>query len=373
MTISATNLASAVDGLLEAALLGDDWNEPFARFARAAGADGATLVRDEPTGRLRPRLHNEFVLATESIAGPVADYLNGLAPPDPRTSRVFPKFGEGFITDLDQFTMDEIRMSPFYEDFLWARRMRWHACAVVDDSNELGALFLSLKRFIHQDHYEPAEIGQINAALPRVRMAAAISRAVLRAESRGIGRALGQRGEAVIELDGRGRVIGLSAAAIELIGQDVNLAGGRLVAPLPQDNQRLERAIAAPLDDPPRVACVILPSDTPGRRLVLRTMPVVGAGRDVFGVAAALAMLTVWEKPDTPPVGLVAALREAFDLTAAEARVAALIGLGVTLADAARILAITAGTARNYLKAAQQKTGLSRQVELAAVVALMQA
>jgi DNA-binding CsgD family transcriptional regulator len=102
-------------------------------------------------------------------------------------------------------------------------------------------------------------------------------------------------------------------------------------------------------------------------------MPVVGAARDVFGMAVALAVLTVWEKPDVPPAGLVASLREAFDLTTAEARVAALIGLGVTLADAARILTITVGTARNYLKAAQQKTGLSRQAELAAIVALMQA
>lgn len=373
MTISATNLASAVDGLLEAALLGDDWNEPLARFAVAAGADGATLVRDEPMGRLRARLHDEFVLATESIAGPVADYLNGLAPPDPRTSRVFPRFGEGFITDRDQFSMDEISRSPFYEEFLRPRRMRWHACAVVDRSDELGALYLSLKRFVHRDHYEPGEIEMINAALPRARMAAAISRAVLRAESRGMGRALGQRGEAVIELDGRGRVIGLSASAIELIGQDIHLAGGRLVAPLPQDSQRLERAIAAPLGDPPRVACVILSSDTPGRRLVLRTMPVVGAAHDVFGTAMALAVLTVWEKPDVPPAGLVAALREAFDLTAAEARVAALVGLGVSPRDAARILAITAGTARTYLKTVQQKTGLSRQAELAAVVALMQA
>lgn len=372
MTISKTALANAVDGLLETALLGNDWREPLANFALAARASGATLVRNEPSSRLQYLLHDEFVLATESIADHVADYLTGQAPPDPRTRRVSPKFRQGFVTDYDQFSQDEIKRNAFYEEFLRPRQLRWHACGLIDRSRIHGRLFLSLKRSIEQDHYTPAEIQTINEALPKVQMAASISRAVLRAENQGLGKALGQRGEAVIELDNRGRILGISDAANSLIGYVIGTPGGYLSAPLAQDAARLQKAIAAPLRDPPRVACILLGTAVPGRRIVLRTMPVVGIAHDIFGAAAALAVVSVWEKPTRPPQKLLTTLCEAFDLTAAEARVTALIGLGISPADAAGMLKISTGTARNYFKAAQSKIGISRQAELASLVALMQ-
>jgi len=342
-------------------------------FASAAEASGATLVRNEPSSRLQYLLHDEFVLATDSIADHVSDYLTGQAPPDPRTRRVSPKFRHGFVTDYDQFSQDEINRSAFYEEFLRPRHLRWHACGLIDRSHIHGRLFLSLKRSTEQGHYTPQEIQAINQALPKVQMAASISRAVLRAENDGIGKALGQRGEAVIELDNRGRIISFSDAAHSLIGSVIGTLGGFLSAPLAQDEARLRKAIAAPLREPPRVACILLGTTDPGRRLVLRTMPVVGIAHDIFGAAAALAVVSVWERPSRPPPKLLTTLCEAFDLTAAEARVAALIGLGISPADAAGMLTISTGTARNYFKAAQSKIGVSRQAELASLVALMQA
>lgn len=373
MTISVTTLANAADGLLETALLGNDWREPLSGFAAAAGAKGATLVRNEPSPRFQYLLHDEFVLATDSIAEHVADYLTGLAPPDPRTRRVSPKFGQGFVTDYDQFSQEEINRSAFYEEFLRPRHLRWHACGLIDRSRIHGRLFLSLKRSIEQDHYTHGEIQTINEVLPKIQMAASISRAILRAENRGIGKTLGQRGEAVIELDNRGRILGFNDAANSLIDCVVGTPGGYLTAPLAEDAHRLQKAIAAPLRDPPRVACILLNTAVPGRRIVLRTMPVVGVAHDIFAAAAALAVVSVWEKPARPPKKLLTTLCEAFDLTAAEARVAALIGLGLSPADAAGILTISTGTARNYFKAAQSKIGVSRQAELASLVALLQA
>lgn len=61
----------------------------------------------------------------------------------------------------------------------------------------------------------------------------------------------------------------------------------------------------------------------------------------------------------------VAALREAFGLTATEAAVAALVAMGLPPKLAARLLVIGEGTARNQLKAARSKAGVHRQVELA--------
>ena len=367
--VSVTALAQATDGLLETALLGGDWRGPLAALTSASAARGATLVRHDPFDKLRSQRLDEFVMSTESIAEPVADYLAGTAPPDPRSRRVTPKMDFGFQTDFDQFSLEEINESPFYEEFLRDRDLRWHACALVDSSFSHGHLYLSLKRSARQDHYTPAEIILVNETLPTLRMAAAVSRAVFQSECRGMKSALAERAEALFEVDWRGRVIAFNEESETLIDSELNLHNNQLVAPLPEDQIQLDQAIAAPLASPPQVASVVLSTSSPDRKLIVRTMPVVGNARDIFIATAALIIVTMWEKPNVPPSDLVWTLRESFDLTGAEARVASLVGLGVTISEASSILDIRVGTARNYLKAAQSKIGVSRQAELASLVA----
>ena len=102
MSIDDKALAKAADELLETALMGGEWGASLAKFAQAAGAEGATLVRHDPLDKLRSKRLSEFVLATASLADPVNEYLAGQAPPDPRLSRVSPGDGVGFLSDYDQ-------------------------------------------------------------------------------------------------------------------------------------------------------------------------------------------------------------------------------------------------------------------------------
>ena len=62
-------------------------------------------------------------------------------------------------------------------------------------------------------------------------------------------------------------------------------------------------------------------------------------------------------------------LKELYRLTPTEARLATLIAQGISLAEAAEILGIGIGTARNHLKHVFAKTDTSRQAELAHLVA----
>jgi DNA-binding CsgD family transcriptional regulator len=371
MQILADDLAGAADQFLETALVGGDWGDALGSFAVSSAGMGATLVRNHPSDRLYLYSRDEFVFPTESIAGPVSRYLRGEAPPDPRQSRVSPTMSQGFLTDYDQFTPEEIDKSPFYEEFLRSCDMRWHACACIDSSREYGQLFLSLKRRVGDTHYSPGEIGHLHRALPKLRMAAAISRSVLDAERRGAAQILTERGDAVFELDFRGRVAGMNELADALLHEGFRLDDGRLFAPLSQDQTKLDAAVSAPLGSPPQVACAVLGTGSPDRRLIVRTLPVTGIARDVFFATAAVAVVSVWERPEMPPEALVTRLRESFDLTRAEARVAALVCLGVTLPGASRALGIGVGTARNYFKSVQSKTETSTQSELASLVALM--
>jgi len=57
-------------------------------------------------------------------------------------------------------------------------------------------------------------------------------------------------------------------------------------------------------------------------------------------------------------------MRTAFGLTRAEARLAALVGSGLTLQESAAQLAITANTAKTLLKLIFSKMGISRQAAL---------
>jgi DNA-binding CsgD family transcriptional regulator len=369
MSLDAAALSQAADGLLETGLLGAAWDKPVERLTAAAGAFGAALVRAAPARFGNLGLGDECVLATDSIAVDVAEYLAGRAPPDPRTNRVAPTFGQGFVTDYDEFSPHEIERNAFYEEFLRPRGVRWHACARIDDgAPELGALYLSLKRSIRFGHYDAAEVGAINAVLPTMRAATAVARAVMRAETRGAADAFGRGADAVIELERRGLVLDVGAAALALMGRGVDVVRGRLSASLPRDRVRLERAIAAALDAPPRVGCAVVGTTTTGPRLLVRTVPVLGAARDVFSSVAALVIVRVVHRPDRLRESAAAQLRDAFDLTAAEARVAALVGLGIAPSQAARLLGIGIGTVRNHLKTIMAKAGVRRQPELVALI-----
>lgn len=371
MTLGPEALAAAAEGLLEAALTGGDWSAPLAGFAEAAGAGGATLVRQEAFDPGGAATHSEFMLATESIAEAVAPYLRGDAPPDPRLKRVTPKLEEAFLSDFDRFTPEEIARDPFYEEFLRPFGFRWHACARLDDGRSGAHVFLSLKRRLRRGPYEAADLAALARALPTARTAVSLSRLVLEAEARGRGRILSQRGEALYEFDRRGRLVGANDLGEALLAGPLRAERRRLRAPLAAEQPRLDAALAAPYAAPAATGCAVLSEPGSSRRFVVRTLPVVGAGREIFAAAVAVAVVSVLEKPAGPPEPLVEALRAAFDLTLAEARVAALVGLGAPPHEAAARLGLSVGTARNYLKAAYAKTGAARQSELSHLVAAL--
>lgn len=66
-----------------------------------------------------------------------------------------------------------------------------------------------------------------------------------------------------------------------------------------------------------------------------------------------------------------ALVRDLLGLTLAEARLTALVGVGLAPREASQRLGITEETARTTLKRVFQKTGVTRQSELSALLARM--
>jgi DNA-binding CsgD family transcriptional regulator len=95
--------------------------------------------------------------------------------------------------------------------------------------------------------------------------------------------------------------------------------------------------------------------------LIFHLLPMEGSFGSTFGIL----VVTTLDTRDVPSTNLVERL---FALTPAEARVAALIGSGLSPRQAAEKLGISEGTVRTVLKHVFTKVGVSRQSELAVVL-----
>jgi DNA-binding CsgD family transcriptional regulator len=100
--------------------------------------------------------------------------------------------------------------------------------------------------------------------------------------------------------------------------------------------------------------------------VIIQVLPVDGAARSPFLGARAILVLNDLARERRPELAL---LRQLFDFTAAEARLARLIAGGVSPEQAAETIGVVRETVRNQLKAIFAKTGTHRQSELVALLA----
>lgn len=357
--LSIDGIRAGVDDLVSAAILADGWQEPLVRFAVAAGARDAVLMRNEARKTVA-------AVVSPEAAGGAADVLAGRAPPNSRYQRVGIHYS-GFRIDQDDYAPEELARDPYYQEFLRPKGVFWHANTIL----ALGSdeyVELSLKRRLEFGPYQPEDRVLLNSVLPELHAVARIAKGVLDAEARGMSWLLGRRGGAIIELDSHGRVMPGQAAGEGNPACPVRILRHRLVTDDRTAQLAIERAVANAITDPGRLGVAAL-TNLEGRRYLLQVHPVPGRARDVFASATALALLI---ERDREPASLrpdLSWLRSAYGLTEREAHVAALLAEGLDLDAIAARLGIRSSTARSYLKDALQKTGASRQAELVALVA----
>lgn len=100
--------------------------------------------------------------------------------------------------------------------------------------------------------------------------------------------------------------------------------------------------------------------------LVFHVLPLRRSALDLFGAADLLVVATVAEPGASAPGPDV--LESLFDLTPAEARLAAALASGHSLRDAAARCGLRFGSARTYLERIFRKTGTNRQPQLVAIL-----
>jgi DNA-binding CsgD family transcriptional regulator len=352
------DVKAAIEHLLSTALLEAEWGEALERFAKAAEADGAAIVRIN--GRNSPAW-----LSSSGFAEVETLIWSGRAPSSPR--RIFPDegFEHGFHTDNEFFSADELARDPYYQEFLRPRGVFWHAKAKLVHNGAGVRTTLTLKRPLKLVTYQPQDIAVLNSLFKDLQAVVRVARAVLDREMFGRLDVISRGERIAFELDSHGRVLREHAAGKQI--KAIWVSRGQLRVSGEPAQRSIDRAVAGAVSAPAQPAVVAIFDADEGYKY-LQLLPLPMAARDVFHAATAIAIII----DPTPRPGeaslALRAMSDACGLTRRETQLAARLAAGLSVGQAANDLKLTQGTARNHLKSIFAKTGTSRQGELIALL-----
>jgi DNA-binding CsgD family transcriptional regulator len=272
----------------------------------------------------------------------------------------------GVFDDLDIVSADKINRHPYYQEFLRPHNLRWFAGVRVACGEDLWCL--SIQRTIVQGPFSEAEKREFAKLSDRLSASAALARALGAATAAGALQAFEVSGKAVVLINRHGEAFRVNKSAEVLLHGDVRIERGRLVTVDHGATAALNRSlhelmwqrISGGLSPP-------VPLPRRGKRPIL-AYPVKldnSAANALADCQALVILIDLDQQPRLPET----VLRTAFNMTAAEARLAGRLAAGESLEFATEQIGIAKDTGRNQLKGIFMKTGVKRQSELVAVLA----
>lgn len=271
-----------------------------------------------------------------------------------------------FFREQDFWTDEEIAENPIYRDFFRGRHgLGWSAGTGLSMPTGDNVVF-SVERRLERGPVEKDYVEQLNALRPHLARAAFITARLGLKRAEGATDTLTALGLPTLVVDEQGRVVEANDLAAALTGQ---------IGWAAQNRVRLTDRKAQELLDNALVAMTRADSDAP-RSFPLRdgagdathiahVVPIERTAHDIFASSFALLMISPVASKRAPPAAL---LRSLFDLTPAEARVAAGLAEGRTLEDIAAEGSVAMPTTRSQLRKVLEKTGCARQAEVAALL-----
>ena len=258
------------------------------------------------------------------------------------------------ITDRDVLSEAEMDRDPLYTELLPRYGLRYFAGANVAPQPGVQVA-LSVQRSAIRKPYTESELVEVGRLARHVETALRLSMAMAESDvlASGLSEALNNAGIGVLALDRLGRVTFANTMARQLIDAESMEA-------VRQEVMRLVRESGA---EPGKGGGPsLINRSAHDRPLVLRLLPFKASRQDEpFNSAEMLSLIY-----DPAAGGNIDAtlLRDLFEMTLGEARVAALIGAGQSVQQAAGRLGLKEQSVRTVLKRVFMKTQVSRQAEL---------
>ncbi len=263
--------------------------------------------------------------------------------------------------------------SEFYQDFLKPHGLREIVGGIVDQSSDGGITTFALMRADGARSFDRSDAARLEPFLPRIRRALWIDQRLSELETAG---AVGSVAILVIDSEGLIRSKNQPALALLRSGDAISARQNRLRATCPVSDLALARQLreTRPGSDSGSAAVLhVALRRAKGPALIASVSTLserVSAAR--VGGPRPAALVVIHDPLHAIDLSLVETkLRSLYGLTAAEARVAALVGSGHSASEAAQPLRITPGTARFQLKQVYAATGLSGQRELVRLIGLL--
>lgn len=361
-TAKLVRIQSTISRLGDAVIDPTLWLDVMQDISAAMGATGAGLLQSDVRTPDIPR--------TAGVADVFGSYFaDGWHARDVRGERGVPLLlrGDPVFVDQDVLTPEEIRRSAFYQDLIVPHGFQWFAAVGFRAGSALWAM--AIQRTPEEGLFDQDDKRILGHLAQSLTETATLSRAVGQVALAGVTNGLQLVGRPALALDRRGIILGMNEAAERVLDEDVNIRNRRLIVRDVQASSNLDALINRLQATPdtaslPTAPIVVLRRKK--RPLVIRVLPVAGAARTPFLGARLLLVLsdvdrTIALRPEV--------LERTFKLSPAEAKLARLVGMGMSLEQAADELRIAQETVRTQLKVIFSKTETHRQGELVALLA----
>jgi DNA-binding CsgD family transcriptional regulator len=342
------------------------WPKFLQSLVRAIGASKGLLA-------IRDSKHTEFAYACWCgwSDEDIRLYRERYAESDPwRTGTA--RSPEGVVgTDLDLCPREETEASLAFREF-YAPRGAIHGIGAIILVTPTGQATLSILRDADAGPFGEAEKAILRLLNPHLRRAALLHTELSsqRTQLATFTGHLDRYPHAFLLTDAAGRVLYANKAAREIAESRDGIAieaGGISVGPAKQHTLFREAlgSIASRRDASMRRMEISRPSRKQPYRLML--MPVQAGGWSPLGVSLPAVTVLIVDDESRPGPDL-AALRELFSLTPAEARVTALLAVGRSVEEIAAEASISVATVRTHIKRTLSKTATERQGELISLI-----
>jgi DNA-binding CsgD family transcriptional regulator len=354
--------AGLIDDIYEAAVVPERWDRVLDSMAAISDGEGTMLFAHTP-GSVQ-------WIASAAIRDMTARWVGSewAGPRNGRGARLIPIREPRFLTDLDAFTLEEIEREPFYAEFLRPLGLGWCVGTAIHAPSG-DALVFSVEKRHSKGPVERGAVAMLDGLRPHLARAALLAARVGLERARATVDTLDTMGypAAVLAQDGRALAVnarfadcrpGIVLGARDAVSFASPAAGAifaeALAAMRGGSSARTGRSVP------------IAAGETAGA-MVAHVLPLRRAARDVFSGAYSLLFVTPVQLQRAPPLALLEGL---FDLTATEAKVAALLVEGQSVEAVAAAQGVMANTVRMHLKSIFAKTGVHRQAELVSLLAM---
>lgn len=360
--LALPSFSEALHAVYEAALDSDHWPVALSRIGRIFHAEGAVVIFYSGDAQA------DFITCDELRPAVEIYQAEGWWRHDLHAQRAIAQnLADGDVfSDLTVATPDEIETHPIYVDFF--ERVGFGCLMSAVMLPDLDMLVgLSVPRAKVKGFFDRNDMNLLSLISRHVEQSLRISLRItnLEASEAALTTAVDSMDACIYALDDAGGIAFANASGLARFA-DYFLPGESRIVPREATERASFRAL---LDEgrggdvraSPR-SCVISGAD--GSRLAVWAMPMTNAARGLLTVrdsATTLLFATPVERGDMIDPAVI---RDIFDLSLGEARLAALVGGGMEIRDVAGRLGITEGTARIVLKRVFRKLGINRQAQL---------